>query len=66
MRIIALPLSRLRPDRPAMVFYLAQLPPKPKTKPDSRFAVLRKRGLVKLADTWDEWGKKDGGWQVSR
>lgn len=64
MRIYALPLCRARADRPALVYYLASLPPKRKTKPESRTTVLAKRGLQKLTETWNKWGAMEGGWQA--
>lgn len=66
MRIFALPLTRAAPNRPALVYYLASLPPRKKSPADeSRSAVLARKGMKKVTDTWNKWGNMESGWQVS-
>lgn len=66
MRLLALPLTRARPGRPSLVYYLAHLPPKPTNKPETRINWLVKTATNKAVDTWTSWGKApQSNWKVS-
>ena len=65
MRLLALPLTRARPGRPALVYYLAHFPPKPSKKPGTWSSRLVKWASHRVAETWDKWGKSPASdWKV--
>ncbi|KAF8339597.1 mitochondrial K+-H+ exchange-related-domain-containing protein [Cantharellus anzutake] len=58
MRLFALPLTKAIPGKhESLVYYLAHLPPKPKTRAETRTGRLVKLATNQATETWSRWSK---------